>query len=360
MRIVDLRSDTKTMPSAQMRMAIAEAELGDADEGEDPTVNKLEAMAAQRLGKEAAILVSSGTQGNMTAVLSQCARGKSVIVGKNTHINLGEAGGLASLAGVSLHALQNTSSGSLDADEVTSSINLNSKDWPETGMISLENTQNLEGGLALNQGQLKVIADIAHDHDLPFHIDGARLFNAVVCLGVSADELVHDADTVTFCLSKGLAAPVGSVLCGTEETIAEARRWVKYLGGSMRQAGIIAAAGIVALESMVERLADDHENARRLATGLQSIIGFKVDAENVQTNILFAHVEGNGGSQLAAAINERGIRFYDLGELGWRFVTGYGITSDDIDHALDVVETTVREFRDGRITVSVSNAPSRL
>ena len=360
MRIVDLRSDTKTMPSAQMRMAIAEAELGDADEGEDPTVNKLEAMAAQRLGKEAAILVSSGTQGNMAAVLSQCARGKSVIVGKNTHINLGEAGGLASLAGVTLHALQNTSSGSLDADEVRSSINLSSKDWPKTGMLTLENTQNLEGGLALNRDQLKVIADIAHNHELPFHIDGARLFNAVVYLGASVDQLVHDADTVTFCLSKGLAAPVGSVLCGTEETIGEARRWVKYLGGSMRQAGIIAAAGIVALESMVERLVDDHENARRLATGLQSIIGFKVDAEAIQTNIIFAHIEGSGLSQLASAINERGVRFYDLGELGWRFVTSYGITSDDINYALDLVETTVREFRAGRITVSAVDTPGRL
>ena len=290
MRIVDLRSDTKTLPSPEMRVAIAEAELGDADEGEDPTVNRLEALAAERLGKEDAVLVTSGTQGNMVAILSQCARGDSVIVGRNTHINLGEAGGLSALAGVTMHALDNTPDGGLDPDEIRIAINHDSRDWPKTGMVSLENTQNLLGGLVLDKSDIESVADIAHEHDLPFHIDGARLFNAAVNLKMPVSDLVDAADTVTFCLSKGLGAPVGSVLCGSRETIEEARRWVKYLGGSMRQAGIIAAAGVYALNNMVERLAEDHDNAPAPGQGLAAIPGLEIDPERVQTNILFCQV----------------------------------------------------------------------
>ena len=346
MRIVDLRSDTKTLPSPEMRVAIAEAELGDADEGEDPTVNRLEAMAADRLGKEDAVLVTSGTQGNMVAILSQCARGDSVIVGRNTHINLGEAGGLSALAGVTMHALENTPDGGLDPDEVRSAINHDSRDWPKTGMVSLENTQNLLGGLVLDKDDIQQVADVAHEHDLPFHVDGARLFNAAVSLKTPVSDLMEAADTVTFCLSKGLGAPVGSVLCGSRETIEEARRWVKYLGGSMRQAGIIAAAGVYALENMVERLAEDHDNARRLAKGLASIPCLEIDPERVQTNILFCHVDQSHSAALAALIEAEGVKFYDIGpELGWRFVTGYGITASDIDHALDVIDSVVRDYR---------------
>ena len=346
MRTVDLRSDTKTLPSPEMRKAIAEAELGDADEGEDPTVNRLEAMAAERLGKEAAVLVTSGTQGNMVAILSQCQKGDSVILGRNTHINLGEAGGLAALAGVALNPLENTANGSLDPDEVRHSINLDSRDWPKTGMVSLENTQNLLGGLVLTRDDIKEIADIAQEHDLPFHIDGARVFNAAVSLGVPINELVQDADTVTFCLSKGLAAPVGSVLCGSHETIEKARRWVKYLGGSMRQAGIIAGAGVYALDNMVERLVEDHENAQRLAKGLAAIPGLEINPETVQTNLLFCHVADSDAAELASRINTRGIQFYDIGpELGWRFVTRYGISAADVDYALDIIDSVVREYR---------------
>ena len=345
MKIVDLRSDTKTLPSAEMRVAIAESELGDADEGEDPTVNRLEAMAAERLGKEDAVLVTSGTQGNMVAILSQCVRGDSVIVGRNTHINLGEAGGLSALAGVTMHPLENTPDGGLDPEEVRASINHDSRDYAKTGMVSLENTQNLLGGLVLDREDIERIADIAHEHDLPFHIDGARLFNAAVSLGVSVSDLVEAAETVTFCLSKGLGAPVGSVLCGSRETIEEARRWVKYLGGSMRQAGIIAAAGVYALENMVERLAEDHDNAQRLAKGLAAIPGLKIDPERVQSNILFCHVDQAHSAELASLIDAEGIKFYDIGpELGWRFVTAYGVTSSDIDHALDVIDSVVRDY----------------
>ena len=346
MRIVDLRSDTKTLPNPEMRVAIAEAELGDADEGEDPTVNRLEAMAAERLGKEDAVLVTSGTQGNMVAILAQCARGDSVIVGRNTHINLGEAGGLSALAGVTMHALENTPDGGLDPDEVRSAINHDSRDWPKTGMVSLENTQNLLGGLVLDKEDIKLVADVAHEHDLPLHIDGARLFNAAVSLKMPVSQLIESADTVTFCLSKGLGAPVGSVLCGSRETIEEARRWVKYLGGSMRQAGIIAAAGVYALENMVERLAEDHNNAQHLAKGLASIPGLEIEPERVRTNIFFCRVDQAHSPELAALIEAEGVKFYDLGpELGWRFVTGYGITASDIDHALDVIDSVVRDYR---------------
>ena len=345
MRTVDLRSDTKTLPSPEMRVAIAEAELGDADEGEDPTVNRLEALAAERLGKEDAVLVTSGTQGNMVAILSQCERGDSVIVGRNTHINLGEAGGLSDLAGVTMHALENTPDGSLQPDEVRGAINHDSRDFAKTGMVSLENTQNLLGGLVLDREGVERIADIAHEHDLPFHIDGARLFNAAVSLTVPVSDLVEAADTVTFCLSKGLGAPVGSVLCGTRETIEEARRWIKYLGGSMRQAGIIAAAGVYALKNMVDRLAEDHDNAQRLAKGLAAIPGLEIDPERVQSNILFCHVDQDHSAELASLIDAEGIKFYDIGpELGWRFVTAYGITASDIDHALDVIDSVVRDY----------------
>ena len=241
-----------------------------------------------------------------------------------------------------MHALENTPDGGLDPDEVRSAINHDSRDWPKTGMVSLENTQNLLGGLVLDRDDIERVADVAHEHDLPFHIDGARLFNAAVSLNTPVSDLVEAADTVTFCLSKGLGAPVGSVLCGSRETIEEARRWVKYLGGSMRQAGIIAAAGVYALDNMVDRLAEDHDNAQRLAKGLASIPGLEIDPERVRTNILFCRVDQPQSAELAALIEAEGVKFYDLGpELGWRFVTGYGITASDIDHALDVIDSVV-------------------
>ena len=237
-----------------------------------------------------------------------------------------------------MHALENSPDGSLDPDEVRSAINHDSRDWPKTGMVSLENTQNLLGGLVLDRDDIERVADVAHEHD--------RLFNAAVSLNVPVSDLVDAADTVTFCLSKGLGAPVGSVLCGNRETIEEARRWVKYLGGSMRQAGIIAAAGVYALENMVERLAEDHDNAQRLAKGLASIPGFEIDPERVRTNILFCHVGQAHSAELASLIEAEGIKFYDLGpEMGWRFVTAYGITALDNDHALDVIDSVVRDYR---------------
>ena len=237
-RIVELRSDTQTKPSPEMRKAMYEAEVGDAGAGEDPTVNRLEAMAAERLGKEAGLFVSSGTQGNLIAVLTQCRRGDQIILGEKTHIYLGEASAMSALGQVNFRFLDNTPDGSLDAAEVEGHISKEGSDGPRTGMISLENTQNLLGGIAVTPESIRPVAAVAHRHGLPFHIDGARIFNAEVALGIPVADLAREADTVTFCLSKGLAAPVGSVLCGSNEVIHEARRWHKYVGGVMRQAGM--------------------------------------------------------------------------------------------------------------------------
>lgn len=341
-RIVELRSDTKTQPTPEMRKAMAEAEVGDMDAGEDPTVNRLEAMAARMLGKEEAVFVTSGTQGNLAAVLAQCTRGTNLILGKQTHIYLYEASGIASIAEVSLHPLVNTENGSLDSDKLASAINLDTNEFAKTSMIALENTQNLLGGLALTPQDTRKIADIAHGHNLPLHIDGARLFNAAVHLNIPALELVEEADSVTFCLSKGLSAPVGSMLCGSHETIAEARRWCKMLGASMRQAGIIAAGGIVALETMVDRLVEDHENARRLAKGLVHIPGLELDADNIQTNLVFCKITNGNSTELCARIAERGVRLYDLAG-DWRFATHGGVTADDVDYAIDIIGSVMRE-----------------
>ncbi len=344
MREIDLRSDTKTLPSPEMRRAIAEAELGDDVAGEDPTVNQLEAMAAEMLGKQAAVLVTSGTMGNLIGVLVACQRGDEVISGDSAHLYRAEAGGASALGGVAYHPLPTDERGMLDPDEIEASIRPHDSHYPGTRLISLENTHNASGGTPLTPDDMKSVADVAHAHDIPLHVDGARIFNAAVSLETPVAELVKDADTVTFCLSKGLSCPVGSILCGTNEAIDQARRWRKMLGAGMRQAGIVAAAGIVALETMVTRLAEDHSNARKLALGLREIPGIEIDPDALPTNLVFLEITRGDSSELARRIGERGIKVGDRGASTWRLVTHYGITSDDIDHTLDVVETTFREY----------------
>lgn len=359
---IDLRSDTKTLPTPEMLEAISKAKLGDSLANEDPTVNDLESMAADLLGKEAAVLVTSGTQGNTSAVLAQCQRGSSAVVAKTSHINLAENAGMTHLAGIPLHSLWSTSSGSLDPDEVESVIMAGGGDNPKVGLVSLEDTQNREGGRVLNRGQIKEIADVAHRNNLPFHVDGARLFNAVVALGVDPAELVQDADTVTFCLSKGLSCPIGSILCGTTETIKTVRQWLYYMGGGMRQAGIIAAPGIVALNTMIERLQEDHDNAKRLAHGLNAIDGLSVQTDIVESNLVFVKCHVDSGDDLVNTINDNGVLFYaDTSEerkqmvsgansnkkpagvldFTWRFVTHHGITAKDIEHAIQIIDDTL-------------------
>ena len=344
MRVVDLRSDTVTLPSPEMRRAMAEADLGDDDRGEDPSVNRLEAMAAERLGKEAAVLVSSGTMGNLVSILAHAQRGDEIIVGDSSHIFRAEGGGASALGGVSYHTLPNDDRGMLDLDDVEAAIrDPGNVHHPRTAMVALENTNNFRGGSPLTAEDTKAVADVAHRHELALHIDGARIFNAAVALETPVSELTRDADSISFCLSKGLSGPVGSLVCGSNEFIEGARRWRKMVGGQMRQAGIIAAAGIVCMEDMVERLAEDHANARKLAKGLVGIPGISVETETPATNLVFLQVTGGDPVELARRLTERGVKG-GRPERRWRLVTHYGITSEDIDHALDVVESTFREY----------------
>ena len=343
MRIVDLRSDTVTEPTPEMRRAMADAEVGDDVYGEDPTLNRLEAMAAERLGKEAAMFVASGTMGNLVSILTHAQRGDDIIIGDKSHIFRSEAGGASALGGVSYHTIRNDERGMLDPDEVERAIRPNNVHFPRTAMIALENTHNACGGAALTPEDTRVIADVAHRHEIPLHIDGARIFNAAVYLETPASELVRDADSISFCLSKGLSVPIGSVVCGSNEFIERARRWRKMVGGGMRQVGVIAAAGIVALESMVERMAEDHTNARKLAQGLAQVPGISIQPDELPTNLVFFEITQGDPAELARKINERGVKGGSP-ERRWRFVTHYGITSDDIDYTLDVVDSTFREY----------------
>ena len=342
MRQVDFRSDTVTHPSPEMRRAMAEAEVGDDVFGDDPTVNRLQEMAAERLGKEAAIFVSSGTMGNFVAALAHCDRGDEMIVGDRAHIFNGEGGGASVLGGIAYHTIPNDERGMLDPDDVQAAIRPIDAHYTRTGMIALENTHNNCGGAVLTPEDTKAVADVAHRNEIPLHLDGARIFNAAVYLETPVSELVKDADSVSFCLSKGLSCPIGSVLCGSHEFIERAHRWRKVLGGGMRQVGVVAAAGIVALDGMVERLAEDHTNARRLSRGLAGIPGISIDPDGNHTNLVFFDIVGGDPAVLARALEERGVRG-GRPTRRWRFALHYGITADDVDYALDVVETTFKE-----------------
>ena len=343
MRVVDLRSDTVTHPTPEMRQAMAEAEVGDDVYGEDPTLNRLEAMAAEMLGKEAAMFVASGTMGNLVSILTHAQRGDEIIVGDQTHIFRNEAGGASALGGVSYYTLRNDDRGMLDPDEVEEAIRPNNVHYPRTAMIAIENTHNNCGGAVLTPEDTKAIADVAHRHEIPLHIDGARIFNAAVSLETPVSELVNAADSITFCLSKGLSVPIGSIICGSNEFIERADRWRKMVGGGMRQVGIIAAAGIVALESMVDRLAEDHANARKPAEGLSKIPGISIDPDSLPTNIVRFDVTARETAEISRKLNERGVKGGSPAR-SWRFVTHYGITSDDIDYVLDTVESTFKEY----------------
>ena len=332
MKTIDLRSDTVTLPSPEMRQAIAEAELGDDVFGDDPTVNRLEAMAAEVMGKEAALLTTSGTQSNLTAMLSHCQRGDEVIVGDEAHILHYEAGGAFALGGLGLRPVRNDEQGRLDLREVRSAIRGRDVHFPPTGLICVENTHNRCGGSVLSEDDLAAVRRLADEYGLPVHLDGARLFNAAVALGVPASRLARYADSVAFSLCKGLACPVGSVLCGSREFIARARRFRKMLGGGMRQAGIIAAAGVYALEKMVDRLAEDHDNARLLAEGLSGIPGIRL-APPPQSDLVFFTAEGWDLGELVRRLGERGVLCLDEGGR-IRMVTHYGIERADVEEAL--------------------------
>ena len=336
MHSVDLRSDTITQPTEAMRKAMAAAAVGDDVFGEDPTVNRLEEMSADILGKQAALFVASGTMGNFVSQLAQCARGDEVILGNNAHIFTSEQCGASTLGGISLHTVPNQPDGTLLPEDIVGAIRSEDVHCPRTRMIALENTHNRCNGSPLDAGYMDRVGDIARRYGLVVHVDGARIFNAAVALNVPAAELVKRADSVTFCLSKGLGAPVGAVVCGSADFIAEARRIRKVLGGGMRQAGILAAAGIVGLTEMVDRLADDHANAQKLAEGLSEMGGILIHPEKIKTNIVFFRINRTDLTPhaLADRLKTEGVRVGPKAPDQIRAVTNCHVSGDDIDYVL--------------------------
>jgi threonine aldolase len=344
MHTIDLRSDTVTLPTPQMRNAIAQAELGDDVYGEDPTVNRLEALAAEKTGKAAAMFVPSGTMGNFCALLAHCGRGDEAIVGDEAHIYHYEAGGASVLGGIALRPVRTAPNGELPLDALTAAVrDPNDAHQALTRLICLENTHNRCGGVVLSSEYMQSVARFARERGLATHLDGARLFNAAVALQIDARELTQYVDSVMFCLSKGLAAPVGSILAGDEAFIHRARRVRKMAGGGMRQASILAAAGLIALDQMVERLAEDHVNARMLAEGLASLPQIAIDLERVQSDIVIFRLRDSQSetAAFARALAERGLLIGGMGGGVIRAVTHYGIDSSDIEAALDIIHNVV-------------------
>jgi threonine aldolase len=317
---------------------MADAEVGDDVFGEDPTVNSLEAMVAERLGKEAALFVASGTMANMVSLLTHCERGSEVILGDQSHIFYYEQGGAAALGGIHSRQVPNQPDGKLDTHDIENAIRTDDIHFPRTKLILLENTHNRCNGSPLDVDYMHSVGKIAVSHSLKVHVDGARIFNAAITLGTNVRDLATDADSVCICLSKGLAAPVGSVVCGTKNFIAKARRVRKVLGGGMRQAGVLAAAGIVALTEMVDRLIDDHTNARRLAEELAGMEGLSLDPDCVKTNIVYFETTRNDmhSQTLAEKLAIQGVRLLPAGPRRLRAVTNCHITSEDIKYVLDV------------------------
>jgi threonine aldolase len=335
---VDLRSDTITLPTAAMRQAMAGATVGDDVFGEDPSVRHLEELAAERLGKAAGLFVASGTMANLVSQLAHCGRGDEMILGDQAHIFHYEQGGSAVVGSIHPRTVPNQPDGKLLLEDIEAAIRPDDVHFPRTRLIVLENTHNRCYGSPLEPAYLTTVRRLADRRDLKIHMDGARLFNAAAALGVAAADLASAADSVSICLSKGLAAPVGSVVCGTRSFIARARRARKVLGGGMRQAGVLAAAGIVALSEMTGRLAEDHATARRLAEGLADLQNLSVDLDRVTTNIVFCDIGGNHypADRLAAKLAAEGVGVLVTGKHRFRAVTHYHITAAGVDDALAV------------------------
>jgi threonine aldolase len=344
MDIIDLRSDTITRPTPAMRKAMAEAEVGDDVFKEDPTVNRLEEMAAQRMGKSAALLVGSGTMGNLVAQLAHCGRGDETILGDQSHVFFYEQGGASALGGIHPRTLPNEMDGTIALEKIEAAIRPDDVHFPRSQLIIVENTHNRCNGTPLTSGYTAAVGRLAKRHGLKLHIDGARIFNAAAALGVDVADLAAPADSVTFCLSKGLAAPVGSLLCGDDAFIARARRMRKSVGGGMRQAGILAAAGIVALDEMVDRLVEDHANARVLASGLAEISGLQVDPDAIATNIVYFRVakQGMDAPMMVAQLNDQGVRVLPTATHQMRAVLNYHVTATDVRRALEVFSLVMK------------------
>jgi len=345
METVDLRSDTVTRPTPEMRDAMARAEVGDDVYGEDPTVNRLQAIAAELTGKEAGLFVASGTMGNLTAILAHCGRGDEVILGDKAHTFLFEAGGISALGGVHSHQLPNQPDGSLKLEDIQAAIRDDDSHFPTSRLICLENTHNRCGGTFLTVDHTRAVGDLAVQNGLQLHLDGARLFNAAVAQEASARDLAAPADSVTFCLSKALCAPVGSVVCGSQDFIYRAHRIRKQLGGGMRQAGVLAAAGIVALNTMVDRLREDHARAKRLAAGIASIPGMEIDPGNPKTNMVFCSISPDvplNADEIAARLKPHEVLVGVVGPCRFRLVTHYWIDDAGVERAVNAFSQILR------------------
>lgn len=341
MNMINLLSDTVTQPTDEMRIAMANAIVGDDVSRDDPTINKLEEMSAERMGKEAGLFIPSGTMGNLLALMCHCARGEETILGKDTHTFLYEAGGSAVLASVPTYPIETSEDGTLPLAFIKSAIRAEDIHCPVSRLIILENTHNRKAGVSLSAEYTRQVAEVAKENQLLLHIDGARIFNAAIDQGCDVSELVDPADSITFCLSKGLCAPVGSVLCGSEEFIAYARHTRKMLGGGMRQAGILAAAGIISLEKMVDRLVEDHERAQKLAQAIHLMRG-EVIANVIQhTNMIYIYFNEKSplsASDVAEKMKDKGVLVGATGKSSMRLVTHYWI--DD-----EAIQKTIKAFK---------------
>ena len=339
---IDFRSDTVTLPTEEMLEAIKYAELGDDVFREDQTVNRLEQLSAEKMGKEAALLVTSGTQANLISLMSNSNPGKLVILESESHIYWYEVGGISKIAGLFPWPVK-SAFGALDPKDVEAAIHPKDIHFPEAAIICMENTHNRHGGTIITPTQIKAINEVAQQHNLKFYMDGARIFNAAVALKIDVKEITKHVDNLMFCLSKSLSCPIGSLLVGTNNFIEKARKIRKLLGGGMRQAGIIAAPGIIALEEMIDRLEEDHKNARCLAEGISKIEGIQIDLNRVQTNSVCYDV---GNLELSAEtfvmkLKDKGILALPLAEKKVRMVTHRGIESKDIDKSIEVIENLI-------------------
>ncbi|MCW4047254.1 MAG: low-specificity L-threonine aldolase [Candidatus Bathyarchaeota archaeon] len=346
--IIDLRSDTVTLPTEEMLEAIRHAELGDDVFGEDPTVNKLEEMAAEKMGKEAALLVTSGTQANLVSLMSNTKRGELVILEAESHIYWYEVGGISMIAGLLPWPLK-SSMGALDPKDVEAAIRPKNIHFPELALVCIENTHNRHGGTVITPEQIRAISKVVRAHGLKLYMDGARIFNAAVALNVDVKEFTKHVDNLMFCLSKSLSCPIGSLVVGTQEFIERARKIRKVLGGGMRQAGIIAASGIIALEKMIDRLKEDHENAKRLAEGISKIGGISVDMRRVQTNMVCFDISDLGVADdlFLSKLEKDGILALTNSKNVVRMVTHRGIERDHIEKTIAALEKVSSELRVG-------------
>jgi threonine aldolase len=342
LKMIDLRSDTLTKPTAKMREAIFHAEVGDDVYGEDPTINRLEELAAELLGKESALFVTSGTQGNQLAVLAQCSPGDEIIVESESHIIYYEGGAISALAGVQPRAVKGVN-GEMAPNDVKNAIRANDIHFPDTSLICLENTHNRSGGSIVSLKNMREIFDIAKTNDIPVHIDGARLFNAAVATNKKASDFTQYCDSVQICLSKGLGSPVGSLLAGDKRMIQKAKKWRKRLGGGMRQAGFLAASGILSLTEMVDRLAEDHTKAKRLADAISHIPGLTI-VNQPETNIVIVDIRKTCKSNdvFLQELKKEGILAVTFGEGLIRLTTHYDVSNDDIEKAILAIQRVVQ------------------